>query len=137
MTGLPPGPAGSPFYIRFTYDISCALEVEAYAEGGKKSRTILTNHVKGLDAKLTESAKQRIRELKFYPREDLANQQLARYAERMLGELHPAQRQQLDQVMDIYEAAMNRSDREEFDSARQMLLICLSSLGLDPQDDQT
>ena len=137
VTGLPPGPAGSPFYIRFTYDISGALEVEAYAEGGKKSRTILTNHVKGLDAKLTESAKQRIRELKFYPREDLANQQLARYAERMLGELHPAQRQQLDQVMDIYEAAMNRSDREEFDSARQMLLICLSSLGLDPQDDQT
>ena len=132
---LPPGPAGTPFFIRFTYDVSGALEVEAYASGGKKFSTILTNHVKGLNPKSIDEAKRRIRELKFYPREDLANQQLARYAERMLGELHPSQRQRLDEVLDVYEAAMNRADREEFDQARQLLLMCLSSLGLDPGGD--
>ena len=132
---MPAGPAGSPFYIRFTYDISGVLEVEAYAPGGKKFHTMLTNHLKELSPKSVQAAKRRISEMKFYPREDLANQQLARYAERMLGELHPTQRQQLDSALDSYEAAMNRAERTEFSAARQMLLMCLSSLGLDPNGE--
>jgi len=131
VSPLPPGPAGSPFYIRFTYDISGVLEVEAYTPGGRKFRTTLTNTVQGLSPKAVQAAKERIAKLKFYPREDLANQQLARYAERMLGELHPTMREQLDGALDAYEAAMNRADREEFEAAKQMLMMCLSSLGLD------
>ena len=132
VSSLPPMPEGSPFYIRFTYDMSGVLEVEAYAPGGKKFRTVLTNHIKGLSPKSVEAAKRRISELKFYPREDLGNQQLARYAERMLGELHPTQRHQLDGALDSFEAAMNRADRNEFTVAKQQLLMCLSALGLDP-----
>jgi molecular chaperone HscC len=135
VSPLPPGPAGSPFFIRFTYDISGVLEVEAYAPGGKKFHTVLTNHLKELSPKAVQAAKQRIGEMKFYPREDLANQQLARYAERMLGELHPTQREQLDGTLDAFEAAMNRAEREEFAAARELLLMCLSSLGLDPNGD--
>ena len=136
VSALPPGPAGSPFYIRFTYDMSGVLEVEAYAPGGKKFRTVLTNHVQGLTPDAIQKAKRRIGEMKFYPREDLANQQLARYAERMLGELHPTQREQLDGALDAYEAAMNRADRAEFNAARQHLLMCLSALGLDPDGER-
>jgi molecular chaperone HscC len=132
VSPLPPGPAGSPFFIRFTYDVSGVLEVEAYAPGGKKFHTVLTNHIKGLSPKSVEAAKRRISEMKFYPREDLANQQLARYAERMLGELHPTQRDQLDSALDAFEAAMNRADRAEFIAAREMLMLCLSSLGIHP-----
>ncbi|SMP65547.1 molecular chaperone HscC [Neorhodopirellula lusitana] len=132
VSELSPGPAGSPFYIRFTYDVSGVLEVEAYAPGGKKFRTVLTNHIKGLSPKSVEAARRRIGEMKFYPRDDLANQQLARYAERMLGELHPTQRDQLDSVLDAYEAAMNRADRAEFNAARDMLMMCLSALGIHP-----
>ncbi len=134
VSPLPPGPAGSPFYIRFTYDVSGVLEVEAYTLGGKKFRTVLTNHVKGLSPKSIEAARRRIGEMKFYPREDLANQQLARYAERMLGELHPTQRVQLDEALDAYESAMNRADRAEFAAARELLMICLSSLGIHPDE---
>ena len=134
---LPPSPAGSPFSIRFTYDISGVLEVEAYAPGGKKFRTVLTNHIKGLSPEAIKQAKRRIDQLKFYPREDLAAQQLARYAERVLGELHPTQRDQLDHVLDAYEAAMNRADREEFAAAQEMLMMCLSALGLDPHGEQS
>jgi molecular chaperone HscC len=137
VSSLPPGPAGSPFYIRFTYDMSGVLEVEAYAPGGKKFRTVLTNHVKGLSPKAVESAKRRIGDMKFYPREDLANQQLARFAERMLGELHPSQREQLDGALDAFEAAMNRAERDEFSIARQQLLMCLSALGLDPDGERS
>ena len=132
VNSLPPGPAGSPFFIRFTYDVSGVLEVEAYAPGGKKFQTVLTNHIKGLSPKSVEAAKRRIGEMKFYPREDLANQQLARYSERMLGELHPTQRDQLDGALDAFEAAMNRADRAEFQAAKEMLMICLSSLGIHP-----
>ncbi len=132
VSPLPPGPAGSPFFIRFTYDVSGVLEVEAYAPGGKKFHTVLTNHIKGLSPKSVAAAKRRISEMKFYPREDLANQQLARYAERMLGELHPTQRDQLDSALDAFEAAMNRADRAEFIAAREMLMMCLSSLGIHP-----
>jgi molecular chaperone HscC len=136
VSQLPPGPAGSPFFIRFTYDVSGVLEVEAYAVGGKKFRTTLTNNVDGMSPKAIQAAKRRIAEMKFYPREDLENQQLARYAERMLGELHPTQRQQLDDALDAFEAAMNRADREEFEAAKHILMMCLSSLGLDARGSE-
>ncbi|KLU02944.1 Chaperone protein DnaK [Rhodopirellula islandica] len=134
VKGLPPGPAGSPIYVRFTYDLSGVLEVEAYAPGGERFRTVLTNHVHQLSPAQIEEAKRRIDALKFYPRDDLENQKLARFAERMLGELHPSQRQQLDDALDIYEDAMARADREHFAAAKDTLLIVLSSLGLDHED---
>ena len=137
VKGIPPGPAGSPLYVRFTYDLSGVLEVEGYAPGGQKFRTILTNLVQGLSAEQIEQAKQRINELKFYPRDDLENQKLARLAERMLGELHPTQRQSLDEALDMYEDAMARADRETFEQARSTLLIVLSSLGIDHEDQTT
>ncbi|MDM4014320.1 Hsp70 family protein [Roseiconus lacunae] len=136
VSQLPSGPAGSPLMIRFTYDISGVLEVEAYAPGGTKYRTVLTNHIKNLSHRSIDEAKQRIESLKFYPRENLANLQLARYAERMLGELPPWQREQLDQAIDAYEAAMNRANRDEFQVAREMLLSCLASFGLEPEEDE-
>ncbi len=131
VVGLPPGPAGTPIHIRFSYDLNGILEVEAYAAGGKKHRTVLTNHVKGLTQEQIAAAIQRLAALKFYPREDLGNQRLARFCERVIGELAPSQREQLDMVLDIYEAALNRSDRSEFESAKQMLLVTLSSLGIE------
>lgn len=132
VKGLPPGPAGSPIHVRFTYDLNGILEVEAYTPGGgKKFSTVLTNNVKGLSQSQVDAAVARLQELKFYPREDLANQRLARFCERMLGELHPTQRQQLDSAIDMYEDAMARCDREIFESARQSLLMVLSSLGID------
>jgi molecular chaperone HscC len=132
VENLPPGPSGAPIHIRFTYDMNGLLEVEAYAPGsGKKFRTVLTNHVRGLSPQQIAQATERLQSLKFYPREDLQNQRLARFCERMLGELSPHQREELDQALDAFEDAMARSDRELFDSARQTLLIVLSSLGID------
>ena len=137
VNNLPPGPAGSPVYVRFTYDLSGVLEVEAYAPGGHKFSTVLTNHVRGLSPDQVVEAKSRIQALKFYPREDLESQKLARYAERMLGELHPSQRQQLDEALDFFEAAMARGDREIFERARETLLMVMAALGLDHEDETT
>lgn len=135
VVGLPSGPAGIPIHIRFSYDLNGILEVEAYSPGGKKHRTVLTNHVKGLSQEQIHAAVKRLEELKFYPREDLGNQRLARFCERRIGELHPSQREQLDSALDYYEAALNRSDRSEFEAAKQMLLMTLSSLGIEYEEE--
>lgn len=137
VENIPPGPAGTPIYVRFTYDLSGVLEVEAYTEGGKKHRAILTSHVKGLSPAEIRQAQMRIEKLKFYPRDDLENQKLARFAERVLGELHPTQRGQLDEAIDVYESAMMNSDRESFDQARTILLTVLSAIGFDYHEEPT
>jgi molecular chaperone HscC len=131
VNNLPPGPAGTQINIRFTYDLNGILEVEAYAPGGAKQRAILTNHVKGLNQQQIQAAVQRLQQLKFYPREDLGNQRLARYCERLIGELHPSQRSQLDSALDFFEAAMLSSDRGACEEAKTALLMTLSSLGIE------
>ena len=136
VENLPASPAGSPIHIRFTYDINGILEVEAYTPGGAKHSTILTNHVKGLTQAQIQAAVDRLQTLKYYPREDLENQRLARFCERIIGELHPSQRQQLDMALDLFESAMNTGDAQRFDEARQALLITLSSLGIDYDQQQ-
>ncbi|MEM6692202.1 MAG: Hsp70 family protein, partial [Planctomycetota bacterium] len=128
---LPPRPKGSPIQVRFTYDLNGILEVEAYSpEGGEKFRAVFTNHVRGLNQKEIDAAINRLSELKFYPREDLRNQHLATYAERMLGEVSSQRRDELDQAIDVYEHAMASSDKQMFDDAKQVLLIVLSGLGV-------
>ena len=137
VTNLPPGPPGVPIHIRFTYDLNGILEVEAYADGGKKHSTVLTNHVQGLSQEQIKAALKRLQSLKFYPREDLENQRLARFCERVIGELHPTQRQQLDMALDVFESAMNEADKERFENAKQMLMMTLSSLDIDYDEQRS
>lgn len=135
---LPPSPAGLPIHIRFTYDLNGILEVEAYTPGqSKKFSSVLTNLVRGLSQEQIAEAVERMQTLKFYPREDLSNQRLARFCERMLGELHATQRAQLDQALDMYEDAMASSDRERFEAAKQALLMVISSLGIEYDESST
>jgi molecular chaperone HscC len=130
IEGLPPGPPGLPIHIRFTYDVNGILEVEAYTPGGHKHRTVLTNHVRGLTPGQLDAAVQRLQQLKFYPREDLATLRLAHFCERIMGEVSPYRRQQLEDALDYFEGAVNRSDREEFEAARTNLLLTLRELGI-------
>lgn len=136
LEGLPPGPAGTPFYIRFTYDLNGVLEVEAYAQGGRKQRVILTNHVAGMSPKEIKAAAERMQQLKFYPREDLRLQNLIRFCERQLRECDAGQRQQLDQLLDHFEHVLAAGNREAAEQARNDLLLSLSYLGiLYPEED--
>jgi molecular chaperone HscC len=77
VTGIPPGPAGKRFYVRFTYDLNGILEVEAYLpESSHKFRTVLTQHARSLDRDELAEAVQKLQALKYYPREDLFIQRL-------------------------------------------------------------
>jgi molecular chaperone HscC len=130
VEGIPPGPSGQPIHLRFTYDLNGILEVEAYVpETGRKFSTVLTQHAKDLSKKEIDAAIARMQKLKFYPRDDLENQHLLQFAERVVGEVNRHQRDELEEAIDQFEASMQSGDKELFDDARQALLITLSSLG--------
>ena len=130
IEGIPPGPAGTEFIVRFTYDTNGILEVEAFVpSSGKKYRTVLTQPESSLSQDEIAEAIERMQAIKFYPRDDLENQRLLRYCERLVGEVSPMHREQLESAIDMWERAMSSGDREFFQSAREGLLIMLSQLG--------
>ena len=128
---LPPGtPEGFPIHLRFTYDLNGLLEVEALVpETGRRFQTVITHNVRGLSPERIETAVQALQALKFYPRDELAHQELLRFAERQVGELPPHQRRSLEAALDAFEGALDGGDRERFDRARESLLAVL--VGLD------
>jgi len=138
VTGIPPGPSGKPIHIRFTYDLNGILEVEAYLpETGKKFMIVLTQHANLNSKSEINEAVKKLQKLKFYPRDDLKNQHLIRYAERAIGEVSPFQRDDLEAVIDQFEQSMASGDREYFKGARDNLLTTLAEFGFCyDEDDQ-
>ena len=140
VTGIPPGPAGQVVFARFTYDLNGIIEVEAYAESSsKRFRTVITQYAADLDDDDLAGAVERLQKLKYYPRDDMANQQALRLGERLMGEVSPFHREQLESAIDALERAMGAGDRELVESSRQMLFETFSMLGfnvdLDSSDD--
>jgi molecular chaperone HscC len=132
VDGIPPGPAGTNIAIRFTYDLNGIIEVEAYIpSSGEKFQTVLTQHASGMSEELIEEAVSRLQQLKFYPRDDIENQRLVLFAERIVGEVTPYDREQLEEAIDMFENALASRDPESFDAARTELLSTIEQLGFD------
>jgi molecular chaperone HscC len=130
IVGLPPGPAGLPVRLRFTYDLNGILEVEAFVEAtGKSYQTVLAHHAKDLTPKEIDQAVRKMQDIKFYPRDLMENRRLVLYAERVVGELAGDDRKQLSFSVDFFEDSMSSGDRERFDVARSSLLEVLRDLG--------
>lgn len=137
VVDIPPGPAGTEILIRFTYDLNGLLEVEAILPStGKKFATVLTNNSSSLSPKELQQAIREMQKIKFYPRDELQHQRLVLYSERMVGEVSPFHRQQLEEAIDLFEQAMSRGDRELFSHARNGLLMTLSQLDVAYQEEQ-
>jgi len=131
VTGIPPGPAGQKVRIRFTYDLNGILEVEAFVEEtAEKFQTVLAQHAEGLTPRQIEIAVAAMQALKFYPRDDAGNRHLALFAERVVGEVSPFQREDLEDAINAYESAMASGERAFFAEAREGLLLTLSKLGI-------
>ena len=135
VSGIPPGPKGQPVHIRFSYDLNGILDVEAFVpSSGKKFKTVLTHHVKGLTKKEIDQAIRKLQKLKFYPRDEVCNQRLVLFGERVVGEVSPFQRDALEEAVDQFETAMSSGDPGFFRQARESLLITLSHLGFEYQE---
>ena len=104
VVDIPPGPAGSLIVVRFTYDLNGILEIEAFVPNSQRRfRTVLTQNAAGLSEDEIAQAIERLSKIKFYPRDRVENQRLALYCERVVGEVPPAQRQQLEEALDLFE----------------------------------
>lgn len=135
VTGIPPGPAGQEIFIRFTYDLNGLLEVEAYvANSTNKFRTVLTQHSAHMSDEQLRAAVERMQQLKYYPREDMVNQRLLRFAERMVGEVSPYLREQVEAAVDYFEQALNGGDKQGVEHARVALIQVFSSLGISVEE---
>jgi molecular chaperone HscC len=130
VSGIPPGPSGQPVHVRFTYDLNGILEVEAFVGGTNKHfSTVLTHHANNLSKKEIDAAVRLMQTLKFYPRDDVRNQHLVLFAERVVGEVGTYQRSDIEMALDQFEQAMASGEREWFDEARQGLLKTLMAVG--------
>lgn len=129
IKNIPPGPKGMPVVVRFTYDIDGILEVEAFMEGAnERFATVITPSQSMSDEEL-EAALARMRQFKFYPRDEECNRHLLRFAERAVGEANPMMRQQLEEAVDLFENALSAGNRDYFDQSKSHLLQILSLLG--------
>jgi len=131
ITGLPPGPSGVEVILRFTYDLNGLLEVEAIVPStGKRHTVVIKLAVSTLSDAEIEKAVERMQALKFYPRENQGNQRLLAFASAALKEVDPRRRDDLEGAVDRYEAWFQDNDLEQFDAARQALIMTLSAVGL-------
>lgn len=138
VTGIPPGPAGQNFYVRFTYDLNGILEVEAFVEGsGEKFTTVLTNNAQDMTEAEVKAAVKKMQGVKFYPRDDIENQKLVRFVERIVGELPPHFREEVEMALDRFEHAMASGSSEDYEATKSGLLMILSQLGIEYDTEQS
>jgi len=130
IDGIPAGPVGTPFDVRFSYDPSGILEVEVIiTQTGKSRRAVMTPPNSQISSAQVDQIVRKLQKVKFYPRDFLENRLLLSYGERLLGELPTELREELNQMLDIYENGMRSGDRKLFEQSRQQLLVWLGSRG--------
>ncbi len=130
VKGIPAGPPGQPLTVRFAYDSSGLLDVEAIiVETGKRFSVSLDHRLKNLSPAERLAAAKRLAAVKFYPREETTNIELMAFANRIVGELDRFRREQLEEFVDDYEDALWNTDKIRFKDAREQLLQVLSGLG--------
>jgi len=136
VTGIPLGPAGQKVVTRFTYDLNGILEVDAFVPGSRRIfQTVLANKSCGLSPAEIREAVERMRAVKFYPRDELVNVRLVRFCERAVGEVSLEDRRELEAALDHFEHAMSSGNREVFQEAREHLLAVLAQAGIDYSDE--
>ena len=130
VQGIPLAPAGQEVILRFTYDPSNILEVEViFPLNNTRKKLVINNQPGGLPEAEIKKALERMKSVKFYPREDLKNFNLLMFAEKCLKEISPHQRHALEEAIDFYESMLFSNEKDGFLSSQSNLVQALHSLG--------
>ncbi|MCY2974522.1 MAG: Hsp70 family protein [Planctomycetota bacterium] len=122
VTDIPLGPAGQEIDIRFTYDLNGILEIEAtIVTTGKKVSHVITQYSKSLSPAQIRSAITQMQSLKIHPRDEAANDAVMKRAERLFKELPPHARNQLGQLIEGFEGAMELQEKHAIAEFRELL----------------
>src|SRR5262249_45115552 len=138
---VPPGPAGQPVDVRFSYDLNGVLEVEAtIVATGRKIQHLITHHARGLTDREIAQAVAAMQKLKSHPREETVNRLLLHRAERLYQELPQIERQFLTELLDGFESALESGEKDQIERFRGTLREFLDRFdpqGDDPGDEPT
>lgn len=138
LKGIPRGPAGQQVDVRFTYDLNGVLEVEAtIVETQKKATLVIARHAKDLTPEQVAQAVAQMAALKTHPREEAVNRFLLGRAERLYRELSLFEREQLGELLDGFEDALERRDAAAIERFRDALQQALDQLEPDHGEEDS
>ena len=80
---------------------------------------MLTHNTRGLSKVELDEAVRKLQSLKYYPREDMEMQRLLRYCERLVGEVSPFHRAQLEAAIDSFEPRWDRPIEKPSNTAKR------------------
>lgn len=138
LIDMPPGrPAGrTGANVRFTYDASGILEVEATVHGTDTKGTLVIEKHAGVLSK--EEIKERLdalAKLKLHPREDMRNTALLARANRLFEESLGQPRMMISTAIAQFEAVLARQDPREISKARDDFQTWLDGMEHNPLVD--
>jgi molecular chaperone HscC len=120
---VPPAPAGKEVVeIRFTYDTSGLLEVDATTLSTGHRETMVIEGNPGVLA--PNEIKKRLAELaklKMHPRDDVANRTVLARAERLYEERLGDVRDMIGEAISAFSIALERQNADEIEQARKKL----------------
>jgi len=117
---IPAAPAGKESVtIRFTYDVSGLLEVEAVVDSTRtQHQLVIESQAGGLNAKEIAARLDMLSHLKIHPRDDMINVTLLNRAERLYAERIGPERNQIAFRLDAFRLVLERQDPAEVETAR-------------------
>lgn len=127
---VPPGPAGKEYIdVRFTYDSSGLLEVDATVVSMKrKERLVIEGNPGVLSKTEIQSRLEAMQKLKVHPREDAENMAAIARASRLYEENLGDLRQNIGQVMSQFLLIVEKQDPRHIADARAQLKAFLDSI---------
>jgi molecular chaperone HscC len=116
-------------HVRFTYDVSGVLEVEAEVEStGERHRALLENSAGSLTPAEIQTRFASLAALKVHPRHDAPNVYAINRAKRLFEELLGDDRELVGHLLDTFFAVLNKQDRELAAEARGEMMARLDEL---------
>jgi molecular chaperone HscC len=127
---VPAGPEGSQSIdIRFTYDTSGLLEVEATVEStGVVKRLVIEGQPGSLSPQEIAARLKMLDHLKVHPREQAENQAVMARAERLYAERLGDERAKIGRWIEEFQILLGRQNISDIDEFRQQLVELLDSI---------
>jgi molecular chaperone HscC len=127
---VPRGPAGrESLEVRFTYDASGLLEVEATVQStGQKESVVIEGNPGVLSPQEIAQRLCKLSQLKLHPRDDAANAALIARAKRLYEERLGAAREEIGSWLTQFMAVLERQDLREVGRARERFTELLDSI---------
>lgn len=127
---VPPLPAGqAQIDVRFSYDASGLLVVDAHElEGGRQRQVVLQQQAGAIDPVEQARILKALDALKVHPREQQENRYLIERAKRLYEDRLGSERQQVQEWLHQFQQILDRQDGDEIADARTRFAELLDSI---------